>query len=64
MPRGMTRGPNGIIATAKPRVLRLPAELDEAVQWAAAKRGLTVTVWIREVLQRAVERDKRNEKEG
>jgi hypothetical protein len=48
------RGENG--SAQKGRLILMPAEMDAALIVAAEKRGLTVAMWIRQVLARALKR--------
>jgi predicted HicB family RNase H-like nuclease len=52
----MKRGPDG--TSEKRRVISLTFELDSAITAAAHSRGLSASEWIRQVLARAVARDK------
>ncbi len=48
------RGENG--TAQKSRLIKMPLEMDAALIVAAEKRGLTVAMWIRQVLARALKR--------
>lgn len=49
------RGENG--SAQKGRLILMPTEMDAALVVASEKRGLTVAMWIRQVLARALKRD-------